>query len=206
MLERVLRKGEFLMKSIGAGIVIGLGGMCFVSIENNVIGSFLFSIGLLAVLIFQFDLYTGWVCKLENYKHPMMLIITLMGNYIGASVIGYLRWSPILVSKAADICFNKLNKDSVEWFIMSIFCGAFIAIAVYGWDHLLDSRSYWIVIMAVMGFILTGSEHVVANIYYFSAAKMLIDSSIAFKLILCAFGNMIGGLAVGGMITLSKQE
>ena len=51
------RFAEFL-KSILAGIMISIGCMVFLSCENKYIGSFLFSIGLITVVVFDLNLYT----------------------------------------------------------------------------------------------------------------------------------------------------
>ena len=52
--------------SILAGIAINIGCVIFLSIENKVIGAVLFAVGLLTVLAFGLNLFTGkapYLCK-----------------------------------------------------------------------------------------------------------------------------------------------
>ena len=189
------------MRSIGAGICIGLGGLCYLSVSDNTLGALLFSIGLLSVLIFQFHLYTGWVCYSFRYKRPISLLGVLIGNFLGAMIIGLMtRYNPELLDTIWNICGDKLDKSWPSWFVASIFCGAFIAIAVISWGFTRNFPSYFTVILSIMGFILTGSEHVVADMYYFSAGLILDNIEVWYRLLVCAIGNMIGGFIVGQLI------
>ena len=42
-----------------AGIVIGIGGVVYLGVENRIAGSLLFTVGLYAIVLNQFALYTG---------------------------------------------------------------------------------------------------------------------------------------------------
>ena len=192
------------MKSITAGVVIGLGGLCYLSVDDKTVGAFLFSMGLLSVLIFGLDLYTGWVCRLEKYKKPVFMIGVLLGNFIGAFIIGAMScYKYGAVSEAWALCVAKLDKGDAEWFVMSVFCGIFIAVAVYAW---LEARSYLVVVLAVMGFILSGSEHVIADMYYFTTARMIFEFDVLLRLLVCATGNMIGGAIIGILFEFCKGQ
>ena len=193
-----------MIKSLTAGICIGLGGTCYLSVEDKTVGAFLFSIGLLSILIFKLDLYTGWVCRLDKYEKPLSMAGVFVGNFAGAFIIGVMcRFKQAAITQAWAVCSVKLDKELAEWLVMSLFCGAFIAIAVYGWEKM---NSYLIVVLAVMGFILSGSEHVIADIYYFTAAGIVFEQDVLTKLFQCAVGNLFGGLAVGGLITLCEKK
>ena len=52
---------SYLVKSILAGIMIGVGGTIFLSSSDKVIGATLFAIGLFMIVINGFNLYTGKV-------------------------------------------------------------------------------------------------------------------------------------------------
>lgn len=47
------------IKSIYAGFMIGIGGIIYLSLDNPIIAAFLFSFGLLTIIIQQFNLFTG---------------------------------------------------------------------------------------------------------------------------------------------------
>lgn len=190
-----------MTKAILAGVVIALGGFIFLSVESQLLGSFLFAIGLLSVLIFDYALYTGKVCYKNFYKVPFYLLYVLLGNVVGTWIIGLFTLDPSLVNRAIEISNVKLSRSLGEVFIRAVICGIYIAIGVRGFKH---SGSIVIPIMAVMSFILTGSEHVVANAYYFSVASMLKESFIF--LIVNALGNMVGGLILSESLPKPEKE
>ena len=73
------------IKSVLAGIMIGIGGTIYLSIDNKVVGASLFGIGLFMIVIYGFNLYTGKIGYLVdnfNFKYIKMLVITLIGNFI----------------------------------------------------------------------------------------------------------------------------
>ena len=71
------------MKSILSGILIGIGGTIYLSVENKIVGSILFSIGLLSICYIKLPLYTGnigYLIKKEVSIYDLFYI--LMGNSI----------------------------------------------------------------------------------------------------------------------------
>ena len=57
---------EILIKSILAGIMIGIGGTIYLSLDNKIVGSILFAIGLFIIVVYSFNLYTGKIGYLIN--------------------------------------------------------------------------------------------------------------------------------------------
>ena len=43
---------DFIIKGIYAGILIGMGGIAYLAIDNKIVGSFIFSFGLLTVCMY----------------------------------------------------------------------------------------------------------------------------------------------------------
>ena len=81
------------LKSILAGLMIAIGGTIFLSVQNKVVGASLFSIGLIGILVYNFNLYTGKIGYLItnfNLKYIKELFIILLGNFIGSSFIGFI--------------------------------------------------------------------------------------------------------------------
>ncbi|MGL6221297.1 MAG: formate/nitrite transporter family protein, partial [Lacrimispora sphenoides] len=56
------------VNAIIAGIAISIGGVIYLTLENHIAGSFLFSIGLFTIYTFGFNLFTGKVCYIVNEK------------------------------------------------------------------------------------------------------------------------------------------
>lgn len=189
------------LKSILAGIMIAVGGTVYLSLDNKVVGASLFTIGLVSVLLCNFNLYTGKIGYLVNnfnLKYIKEMFITLVGNFIGASFIGFiLRYTRIysnVKSKADILAVAKLNDSLLSIFILSIFCGLLMYFAVNGFKKVNDFGKYLVVYLGVVVFILCGFEHCIANIYYFSVADVWSLKTLGYV------GVMILGNSLGSFI------
>ena len=193
---------KILFKSFLAGIMIAIGGTVFLSIENKVIGASLFSIGLFGVLIYNLNLYTGKIGYLItnfNLKYIKELIITLIGNFIGACSVGFiLRYTRIydkIYEKSLILANTKLNDNILSIFILSIFCGLLMYYAVSGFKKQTDFGKYLVVYLGVAVFILCGFEHCIANMYYFSVADIWSLKTLGYTGIM-VLGNSIGSFII----------
>lgn len=182
--------------------MIAIGGTVFLSIENKVIGASLFSIGLFGVLIYNLNLYTGKIGYLItnfNLKYIKELIITLIGNFIGACSIGFiLRYTRIydkIYEKSLMLANTKLNDNILSIFILSIFCGLLMYYAVNGFKKQTDFGKYLVVYLGVAVFILCGFEHCIANMYYFSVADIWSLKTLGYTGIM-VLGNSIGSFII----------
>ena len=70
---------DYLIKSIFAGVMIGIAGTVFLRVDNNIIGSFLFSIGLLVICMYGMNLYTGKVgyIFINSFNYIYELLVTI---------------------------------------------------------------------------------------------------------------------------------
>ena len=192
---------NYLIRGIFAGIMIGIGGTIYLSLDNKVIGSFLFSIGLLMICMYNMNLYTGKigyvVVNKKNYLFELLL--TLIGNFIGAYILslGVLNTRFNSISdKAKLICEMKLNDKISSILILSILCGILMYIAVNNYKkHSTSIGKYMGIFMCVMVFILSGFEHSIANMFYFSVAKMLSLNTLLYIFIM-VIGNSIGAILI----------
>lgn len=182
--------------------MIAIGGTVFLSIENKVIGASLFSIGLFGVLIYNLNLYTGKIGYLItnfNLKYIKELIITLIGNFIGACSVGFiLRYTRIydnIYKKSLILANTKLNDNILSIFILSIFCGLLMYYAVNGFKKQTDFGKYLVVYLGVAVFILCGFEHCIANMYYFSVADIWSLKTLGYTGIM-VLGNSIGSFII----------
>lgn len=182
--------------------MIAIGGTVFLSIENKVIGASLFSIGLFGVLIYNLNLYTGKIGYLItnfNLKYIKELIITLIGNFIGACSVGFiLRYTRIydkIYEKSLILANTKLNDNILSILILSIFCGLLMYYAVNGFKKQTDFGKYLVVYLGVAVFILCGFEHCIANMYYFSVADIWSLKTLGYTGIM-VLGNSIGSFII----------
>lgn len=190
---------KHLIKSILAGIMIGIGATTYLSLDNKIVGSILFSIGLFIILTKNLNLYTGKVGYIvnNNLSYIKEVIITLIGNFIGTFLVCYIlrftRIANLIVPEAERLCTIKLNDNIISIFILSIFCGILMYLAVNGYKESKDNfAKYAGVFLAVSVFILCGFEHCVANMCYFTLANMWGLKSFSYLGIM-VLGNGIGG-------------
>jgi len=202
---------KILIRAILAGVMISIGGTIYLTCESKLLGAFLFSIGLYAICAFGLNLYTGKIgYVIDNKpKYLIELLITLIGNVIGTVACGYLlflsRIGDKLRNAASVICEVKLNDNLLSIFILAIFCGIIMYLAVDLFKRLGDFGKYMGIFMGITVFILAGFEHCVANMYYFSAANMWTWKTILYVLVMI-LGNSVGSilLALGMKYGLKK--
>ena len=198
--EKKMKYLNYLIKSILAGIMIGIGGTIFLSLENKVIGAFLFAIGLFIIVTKGLNLYTGKIGYIfdNDLKYVIEVLITLVGNFIGTFLVGFvLRFTRIysaIGQKSGAICQAKLDDSILSIFILSVFCGILMYLAVNGYKVMKDSfGKYAGVFLGVAVFILCSFEHCVANMYYFSIANMWTLKAFGYLWIMI-LGNSVGGV------------
>lgn len=190
------------IKSVLAGIMIGIGGTIYLSIDNKVVGASLFGIGLFMIVIYGFNLYTGKIGYLVdnfNFKYIKMLVITLIGNFIGTFFVGYiLKFTRIysLIHDKAKLLVNvKLDDSLISILILAFFCGILMYLAVNTYKENKDVSKYLGVFLGVIVFILCGFEHCIANMYYFSVANIWNLNTLLYLLIMI-LGNSLGGMLI----------
>jgi formate/nitrite transporter FocA (FNT family) len=172
-----------------AGMSIGLGGLVYLSVESRVVGSALFTIGLYTICTFGLCLYTGRICyAFENHgKYALTLPVIWLGNLVGTGVTG-------LAEGAAALCEVKLGDGLVSLFFLGVLCNIFIYIAVEGYKicpH--ELGKYLVLFFGVMGFILAGTEHCVADMFYFWLSGLWSGPAVL-RVLIITLGNSAGGL------------
>ena len=191
--------GTVFLSAVLAGFSIGLGGAIFLSVENRVIGAALFTVGLFTVCTMGFHLFTGKVCyALENGRDyalqlPLIWLGNLCGTGLTALFVGLTRVSGIS-ARAADLCAAKLGDGLASLFFLGLLCNVFIYIAVEGYkSNPHELGKYLSLVFGVMGFILLGTEHCVADMFYFWMAGAWSVQAILHVLVI-TLGNCVGGM------------
>ncbi len=188
------------VRSILAGMAIGLGGAVLLGTmgidpQLKWVGAILFAIGLFTVFTFGLDLYTGKVGYMFDDKpwtYGIDLLIMLVGNFIGTLFISFcMPMADAFVPGFIDGRLAMLD-DPVRIILKGIFCGMLMFIAA---DVYKKKQSYLGAFICVPVFILAGSEHSIADMYYFCAAGVFSLDALFF-IILVAIGNAIGGVII----------
>lgn len=90
----------------------------------------------------------------------------------------------------------KLSDNLISILLLSCFCGILMYIAVNNYKkHSTSIGKYMGIFICVMVFILCGFEHSVANMFYFSIARMLSWDTLLYLLIM-VIGNSIGAIII----------
>lgn len=193
---------DILLRAVITGFAIGIGGIVYLSCENKVVGSFLFGMGLFVILTFGLMLFTGKVgYAVENKpKYIIDLIIIWVGNLIGTAATALLvtntRVGGAIAEKAAGLCETKMNDNLLSIFILAFFCGMLMFIAADGYKNITNPVGQMLAIfLPVMVFILSGFEHCVANMFYFTAGGAWNPNSALYMLIM-TLGNAVGGMFI----------
>ncbi|MCQ2554651.1 MAG: formate/nitrite transporter family protein [Clostridia bacterium] len=179
--------------------MIAIGGTVYLSLDNRIAGSFLFSIGLYSVCNYGFNLYTGKVCYVweNDWLYGVNTIVIWLGNFVGCYMVSLLlrftRLSANLMLKAQTIVDIKLSDSLISIFILGMFCNMMIYIGVDGYrNNPHEVGKYLAIVLGIMVFILCGFEHCIANMYYISMAGMWSGKALLFLLI-NTMGNAVGG-------------
>ncbi|MGL4948566.1 MAG: formate/nitrite transporter family protein [Mycoplasma sp.] len=213
----------------GAGDLAGL---------YKFLGACLFPVGLLLCIFLGGSLYTsncmGFISLLykdRKGRHYMLdLFITLVGNGLGCLLIALIVWGSglfggvggsALTSAGADVIKTALHKIDAShgnaWWnnlIGGILCNIIIVgTTLVNINCKNKGVSTFVIFLMLVVFVLSGYQHVVANLYVFSIGGLLstgaANSSLMFtglqagevfyvNLIPSMIGNLIGGVMIAG--------
>jgi len=193
-------KTQFIFKSLLAGVLIALAGGTYLScgslISNpdlaKIVGSFLFSIGLIAVLMLEANLFTGKVGYIDSWHKFGLACACLIYNLLVAFLIGMLYKGINLPGAISGGPFiSRLDKHWYKMLADGFGCGALIYLAVELYRR---TKNVIPVIICVMAFILSGTEHCIADAFYLGASQL---SWKAFGYLwLAVVGNSLGAAGV----------
>lgn len=181
-----------MIKSIVAGFMIALAAAIYLTV-GGALGAFMFAIGLLTILFFQFNLFTGKAGLLAQRQiKPSFLAAIWIGNLIGCALCSLLLLAtPLGSSLAAGAAAITLTRISNLWFeniILGVFCGVLMYIGVKQYPI-----APYVTILSVASFILLGANHCIADMaYMFLAANTKIILPASAALLCTTAGNIIG--------------
>ena len=202
------------LKAILAGFCIGLGGVVFLGLmpTNKPLGAFLFAIGLFTICTHGFNLFTGKACYILDNKPSYLgtLVVIWIGNIIGAFCMAALMHCTRLsgaYTEAAQTLVAAKNGDSLgSLFVLGMLCNVLIYIAVDGYkNNPHEIGKYIALIFGVAVFILAGTEHSVADMFYYAAAGELFTGNAILRLVIISLGNVVGGLILPAIKLLAKK-
>ena len=199
-----MNKLQVIAKSAFAGLLIGLAAIVFVLIKEAlpepyglIVGSCMFSIGLISVILLEAYLFTGKVGYINSKETLINGLISLPVNLIVAFVVGLIFRA---IMGAQTLMDAKLALPWYEVLFKGIITGALIYLAVELYKHV---KSLIVVILPVMAFILSGSLHCIAEAAYIGMCELNVNELLYILLVI--LGNSIGSLIIRGLQLLGTK-
>ena len=211
-------KKEQIIFGILAGVFISMAAVAYLISANAVVGSVLFAFGLLTIVNYNFQLFTGVVGYISTqekgidylkYSAYSMLVWVL--NLAGALIVGTLVSMTRSYSKiypALDkMMQTKCNDGIMSLFVLGIFCGIlmFIAVNTYKRTEAYPAAKVVLLFACVVVFILSGYEHCVANMGYIALYQKF-NADIVKVLLVTTLGNIVGCNAIPFCLRLAKSK
>ncbi len=193
-----------------AGICISLGGTVFLRIKDafpggNVVGALLFTIGLFTIVEKGFHLFTGKVCYLFDNKPAYIGFcgVVWLGNLVGTVLLAGLERLTVIADSggisgvALGLVNAKMGQSVLSLFVLGLLCNIFIYIAVNIYANSKHELGrYLALFLGVSCFILCGTEHSIADMYYWSVSGVLFSRPLDSLgcLVIISLGNVAGGV------------
>ena len=207
-----MKKLADFLYAIMAGAFIAMGGVVFLSLDNKIVGAFMFSLGLFAVCTLKYNLFTGKVgylfCNDVKTYLPWCLMVwvgNLVGSIIVAELVRLTRVAPGIIEKSTKLVQVKADDTLISLFVLGIFCNIMVVHAV---DQYLNNPheigKYLGIIMSIMVFILVGFEHSIADMFYIQMARMWNSQTIT-ALSVITLGNVVGGILIPTMRNINTK-
>ena len=200
---------SFCLMSFCSGIMIGVGGTAFLLANNlfgstwgRLIGAILFSLGILAIVMFEMKLFTGLISDIPEmgvknlWKLPVCFIGNMLGVLFASIIVFYSPLASIVVPQAQEMMSAKIYADmwGIKAFCSSILCGFLITLSIGAVKYApRKGLSTTVGVMfPIIVFAFCGFDHSVANTLYiyflgFSGRAIV-------YLLICVAGNILGGV------------
>ena len=198
---------KVFISGICSGALVGIGGAVYLSCDNKYVGAVLFSVALISICYLGTYLFTGkigFLAEKFELKTLAQLGVGLVGNFVGATLFGLLAAyaKPQIREAAVMSCQSKLENDFLSAVCLGAMCGILMYVAVKVFKEFKNPIG---VIFCIPVFILSGYEHSIADMFYFSAAHMINLDYLSF-ISAVVIGNAIGAMAIAYLIRFSLPK
>ena len=177
---------NIFIRSILAGICIGLGGAIFIKL-GGVIGACMFAFGLLTVVHFKLPLYTGTAgfIELNKAREYYKMIIILFGNILGCILLSYMNIKGV---DGTSIIQSRLDTSYLQCLFNAIGCGLIMTLIVQGGRD----KNWLLILFGIPLFILLGFYHSIADAYYMMVTSDELRNVYFSRYFIIVAGNFIG--------------
>ena len=177
---------NIFIRSILAGICIGLGGAIFIKL-GGVIGACMFAFGLLTVVHFKHPLYTGTAgfIELNKFEEYEKTLFILLGNILGCILLSYMNIKGI---DGTTIIQSRLDTSYLQCLLNAIGCGLIMTLIVKGGRD----KNLLLILFGIPLFILLGFYHSIADAFYMMVVPGELRTLFFGRYWTIVLGNFIG--------------
>ena len=174
------------IRSILAGICIGLGGAIFIKL-GGVIGACMFAFGLLTIVHFKLPLYTGTAgfIQLNKFEEYKKMFIILFGNIIGCILLSCMNIKGI---DGTAIIQSRIDTSYLQCLFNAIGCGLIMTLIVKGGRD----KNLLLILFGIPLFILLGFYHSIADAFYIMVSPIELRNLFFGRYWTIVLGNFIG--------------
>ena len=174
------------IRSILAGICIGLGGAIFIKL-GGAIGACMFAFGLLTIVHFKLPLYTGTAgfIQLNKFKEYKKMFIILFGNIIGCILLSCMNIKGI---DGTAIIQSRIDTSYLQCLFNAIGCGLIMTLIVKGGRD----KNLLLILFGIPLFILLGFYHSIADAFYMMVSPIELRNLFFGRYWTIVLGNFIG--------------
>lgn len=174
------------IRSILAGICIGLGGAIFIKL-GGVIGACMFAFGLLTIVHFKLPLYTGTAgfIRLNKFKEYKKMFIILFGNIIGCILLSCMNIKGI---DGTAIIQSRIDTSYLQCLLNAIGCGLIMTLIVKSGRD----KNLLLILFGIPLFILLGFYHSIADAFYIMVSPIELRNLFFGRYWTIVLGNFIG--------------
>lgn len=184
----------------------------------KLLGAAAFATALILIVLLGGELFTG--CSLvmgvtlyENRVTPAGALrvwaMAYIGNFIGILIlcillVGSTASGELLAAYLAIIVPGKLTGPWYVLLLKGVMCNFLVCVGVFaGFRMQSESGKAIVITLAITAFVLTGLEHSVANMAYFSLYCLMISADLLpgmlWNMLWVTVGNLLGGAVLLGL-------
>lgn len=213
---------DLMIQAFFAGVFISFGAIGYFKMTGLTsdhglglfLGALIFPTGIIMITFFGAELFTSDTMAITGVfnrdfnikKFTRMIFTVWLFNIIGAIFTGYaVSKAHILpaesIEKLIHVAEHKVTLPIPEMIWSAILCNIIVCAGVYMSYSVKEGISKTIILwFTITLFVLTGTEHSIANSFYLFAAQFLgaeiTIGQIIYNLFFVSIGNMIGGMVI----------
>ncbi len=213
---------QLVLQGILAGMLISMGAIAYFKVIahatdpgiGNFFASALFPTGIIGILLLGGELFTSdcmtiigvYQKKFDLIKVLRMLLIVLLANWAGTIIITILAdgagiFDEKMLNSVVGVAEKKISIPPVNMLLSAILCNMIVCSGVMmAFSTQSTTGKIVAVWFAITVFALSGTEHIVANMFFISMGYLnssnVTISGMLYNYGLVTLGNFIGGAMV----------